>query len=48
MTRTIHLIIVALFAYGCTTAISASEKELSAREDSREVALWSLMTSDKK
>jgi hypothetical protein len=43
MTRTLCAVILAVFAYGCATAISASEKELSAREDARDAALWQAM-----
>jgi hypothetical protein len=43
MTRTLCAVILAVFAYGCATAISASEREVSAREDAREAALWKVM-----
>lgn len=45
MTKTLYIAIVAVFAYGCTTAINASEIEVSAREDAREAALWTIMTT---
>jgi len=48
MTRTLYAVILAVFAYGCATAINASERELSAREDAREAALWTIMTADRK
>ena len=48
MTRTLYTVILAIFAYGCGTAISASEREVSAREDAREAALWKMMTTDRK
>ena len=47
MTRTVYSIIVVLFAFGCTP-VPASEKEVSTREDARDAALWTLITSDKK
>jgi hypothetical protein len=48
MTRTLYTVILAVFAYGCATGITASEREVSAREDARETALWQLLTTDKK
>jgi hypothetical protein len=48
MTRTVYAVILAVFAYGCGTAIGASEREVSAREDAREAALWQLLATDKK
>jgi len=48
MTRTLYAVILAVFAYGCATSINASEKEVSAREDAREIALWKMMTTDRK
>jgi len=48
MTRTLCTVILAVFAYGCATAINASEREVSAREDAREVALWQILSTDKK
>ena len=43
MTRTLYAVVLAVFAYGCATAISASERELSAREDARDAALWQIL-----
>jgi hypothetical protein len=48
MTRTLYTVILAVFAYGCATAINASEREVSAREDAREAALWQMLATDKK
>ena len=48
MTRTLYAVVLAVFAYGCATAISTPERELSAREDARELALWKMMTTDRK
>jgi len=43
MTRTLYAVILTVFAYGCATTINASEREVSAREDAREAALWQAM-----
>ena len=48
MSRTLYAVILAMFAYGCTTSISASERELSAREDARDAALWQAMVGNQR